>query len=56
MAANVTAPKANPADVARQAADAITAGAFEILADDTTRAVKSQLSGNLTGLYTQLAA
>ncbi len=56
MAANVTAPKADPDDVARQAADAISAGAFEILADDTTRAVKSQLSGDLTGLYAQLAA
>jgi hypothetical protein len=56
MAANVTAPKADPGDVARQAADAIIAGAYEILAEDTTRAVKSQLSGDLTNLYGQLAA
>jgi NAD(P)-dependent dehydrogenase (short-subunit alcohol dehydrogenase family) len=56
MAANVTAAKTNPSDVARQAADAIIAGAFEILVDDTTRAVKSRLSGDLTALYPQLAA
>ncbi len=56
MAADVKAPKADPRDVARQTAEAIVTGAYEILADDTTRAVKSQLSGSLTALYTQLAA
>ncbi len=56
MAASVTAPKADPRDVAAQTADAIIAGAFEILADDTTRAVKSQLSQDVTALYAQLAA
>jgi NAD(P)-dependent dehydrogenase (short-subunit alcohol dehydrogenase family) len=56
MTAHVTAAKANPSDVARQAADAIIAGAFEILADDTTRTVKSQLSEDVTALYAQLAA
>lgn len=35
-------------------ADAILAGDFEVLADDTTRAVKSQLSQDVTALYTQL--
>jgi NAD(P)-dependent dehydrogenase (short-subunit alcohol dehydrogenase family) len=56
MAAHITAAKLSPNDVARQAADAIIAGEFEILADDTTRTVKSQLSGDITALYTQLAA
>ncbi len=56
MAAGVTALKADPRDVAAQAADAIIAGEFEILADDTTRAVKSQLSQDVTALYPQLTA
>ena len=56
MAAGVTALKADPRDVAAQAADAIIAGEFEILADDTTRAVKSQLSQGVTALYPQLTA
>jgi NAD(P)-dependent dehydrogenase (short-subunit alcohol dehydrogenase family) len=56
MAASVTAPKADPRDVAAQTADAIIAGEFEILADDTTRTVKSQLSEDVTALYAQLAA
>jgi NAD(P)-dependent dehydrogenase (short-subunit alcohol dehydrogenase family) len=56
MAANVTSPKAAPRDVARQATDAIIAGDFEILADETSRAIKSQLSDEVTALYRQLAA
>jgi NAD(P)-dependent dehydrogenase (short-subunit alcohol dehydrogenase family) len=56
MTARVDAPKADPREIARQTADAIIAGDFEILADDTTRAVKSQLSEDVTALYAQLAA
>jgi len=56
MTAHIDAPKSDPRDIARQTADAILAGHYEILADDTTRAVKSQLSQDLTSLYTQLAA
>jgi NAD(P)-dependent dehydrogenase (short-subunit alcohol dehydrogenase family) len=56
MAARIDAPKADPRDVARQTADAIIAGDFETLADDTTRSVKSQLSDDVTALYVQLAA
>jgi NAD(P)-dependent dehydrogenase (short-subunit alcohol dehydrogenase family) len=56
MTAGLDVPKADPRDVARQAADAIVAGAFEVLADDTTRLVKSQLSRDVTSLYAQLAA
>jgi NAD(P)-dependent dehydrogenase (short-subunit alcohol dehydrogenase family) len=56
MTARVDAPKADPRDIARQTADAIIAGDFEILADDTTRGIKSQLSEDVTALYAQLAA
>jgi NAD(P)-dependent dehydrogenase (short-subunit alcohol dehydrogenase family) len=56
MTARVDAPKADPRDIARQTADAIIAGDYEILADETTRAVKSQLSEDVTALYAQLAA
>jgi NAD(P)-dependent dehydrogenase (short-subunit alcohol dehydrogenase family) len=55
MVGGFDAPKADPAGIAAQSADAIIAGDFEILADDTTRAVKAQLSENLTALYSQLA-
>lgn len=54
MAAHVTSPKSSPADVARQAIDGIEAGAFEVLADDITRQVKSGLSGDPSVLYPQL--
>ena len=56
MAAHVDAPKADPRDVARLTIDAIEAGEYEVLADETSRQVKSLLSGDLTTLYGQLAA
>jgi NAD(P)-dependent dehydrogenase (short-subunit alcohol dehydrogenase family) len=56
MTARIDAPKADPRDIARQTADAIIAGDYETLADDTTRAIKSQLSEDVTALYAQLAA
>jgi NAD(P)-dependent dehydrogenase (short-subunit alcohol dehydrogenase family) len=54
MAAGVDAPKADPRDVAVAALDGIEAGAHEVLADDITRWVKSQLSADLDALYAQL--
>jgi NAD(P)-dependent dehydrogenase (short-subunit alcohol dehydrogenase family) len=54
MTAGFDIPKVDPRDVARQTADAIRAGVFELLADDITRTVKSQLSGQLIDLYPQL--
>ncbi|MFE4058968.1 SDR family oxidoreductase [Streptomyces sp. NPDC059096] len=54
MASGVDAPKADPRDVAVAALDGVEAGAHEVLADDTTRWVKSQLSGDLEDLYAQL--
>jgi NAD(P)-dependent dehydrogenase (short-subunit alcohol dehydrogenase family) len=56
MTAHLDVPKADPRDIARQTADAIATGQFEVVADETTRTVKAQLSHDLTNLYTQLAA
>jgi NAD(P)-dependent dehydrogenase (short-subunit alcohol dehydrogenase family) len=56
MTARLDVPKADPRDIARQTADAIATGQFEVLADQTTRTVKSRLSDELTNLYQQLAA
>ncbi|WP_062645662.1 SDR family oxidoreductase [Streptomyces maremycinicus] len=55
MTAGIDAPKADPRDIAAAALDGIEAGAHEVLADDTTRWVKSQLSSDLEALYAQLA-
>ena len=55
MTAAVTAPKADPADIAARALDGIEAGAHEVLADDTSRRVKAALAGDLAALYPQLS-
>jgi len=55
MTAGLEVPKDDPREVARQAVDAIAAGDYEVLADDTTRSVKSRLSQDVTALYPQLA-
>jgi NAD(P)-dependent dehydrogenase (short-subunit alcohol dehydrogenase family) len=55
MIARLDVPKADPRDIAQLTADAILAGQYEVLADETTRTVKSQLSHDLTNLYRQLA-
>lgn len=56
MTAGVDAPKADPDDVANQTLDGIEAGAHEVLADDTSRHVRSALSGDLLGLYPSLGS
>jgi len=56
MAAGVEAPKASPEDVAAQALAGVEAGAFEVLADDTSRYVRGGLSSDLTALYPVLAS
>ena len=56
MTARIDAPKADPREIARQSADAILTRQYEILADETSRNVKSQLSQDLTNLDAQLAA
>ena len=51
MTAKLDVPKADPRDMAHQTADAILTGEYEVLADETTRAVKSGLSKDLSTLY-----
>ena len=55
MAARVDTPKSDPAVVAI-ALDGLAAGATEILADDTARAVRAKLSGGVAALYPELPA
>jgi NAD(P)-dependent dehydrogenase (short-subunit alcohol dehydrogenase family) len=54
MAAGVTDAKTDPADVARLALDGVESGAFEVLADDLTRQVRSGLSADVAAFYPQL--
>jgi NAD(P)-dependent dehydrogenase (short-subunit alcohol dehydrogenase family) len=56
MAAGVTDPKTDPADLVAQVFDATEAGGYEVLADDTSRQLKAGLSAPLEGVYPQLAA
>ena len=55
MARHVTAPKSDPADIARMALDAIEAGETEIVADEISKQVLAGLSAGVRGLYPQLA-
>lgn len=54
MAASVTAPKADPAQIAELAVDGLESGLYEIVADDTSRGVLAGLSAGVPGLYPQL--
>ncbi|MFF4808563.1 SDR family oxidoreductase [Micromonospora chersina] len=54
MAAGVTAPKSDPAEIARLAVDGIEADRYEIVADDTSRQVLAGLSGGVAALYPDL--
>ncbi|MFG1811438.1 SDR family oxidoreductase [Streptomyces sp. NPDC049040] len=56
MTAAVTAPKLDPADVARTALDGVEAGLHEVLADDLSKQVKAGLAADPSALYPQLAA
>ena len=55
MTAGLDQPKANPAEVAALALDAVAAGAYEVLADDTSRGVQAGLAKGVVALYPQLA-
>jgi NAD(P)-dependent dehydrogenase (short-subunit alcohol dehydrogenase family) len=55
MTRNVTAEKADPADIVAAIYDGLEAGEHEVLADETSRQVKSALSAPLTALYPELA-
>jgi NAD(P)-dependent dehydrogenase (short-subunit alcohol dehydrogenase family) len=50
MASRVDGPKTDPADLARQALDAVEAGVDEVLGDDLSRGVKAALSGSVAQL------
>jgi NAD(P)-dependent dehydrogenase (short-subunit alcohol dehydrogenase family) len=54
MAAAVTAPKSDPAEIARLAVDGIEAGDYEIIADHFSRQIQAALSGGVPALYPQL--
>jgi NAD(P)-dependent dehydrogenase (short-subunit alcohol dehydrogenase family) len=54
MAAHATDPKANPAEVVRTAFDAVQAGEYEVLADETSVQLKAGLSAPIEKLYPQL--
>jgi NAD(P)-dependent dehydrogenase (short-subunit alcohol dehydrogenase family) len=54
MARDVDAPKSDPAEIAALALEAIEAGTFEVIADDTTRKVLGGLSAGVAGLYPEL--
>lgn len=53
MTASITAPKSNPADIARIAIDGIEQDLFEIVADDVSREVQAALAGGVPALYPQ---
>jgi NAD(P)-dependent dehydrogenase (short-subunit alcohol dehydrogenase family) len=55
MAAHVApADKIDPAEVAAAALDGVQSGSFEVIADETSRRVRSALSGGLELLYPEL--
>lgn len=55
MTAGVNAPKSSPDEVAASALSGLADGAFEVLADDVSRRVRSALSADLTALYPALS-
>jgi NAD(P)-dependent dehydrogenase (short-subunit alcohol dehydrogenase family) len=56
MAAHATEPKTDPADLVRTVLDAVEAGEYEVLADDTSIQLKAGLSAPIEAVYPQLAA
>ena len=55
MFRHLTAPKSNPADIAKIAIDGVAAGDAEIVADELSRQVLAGLSSGVAGLYPQFA-
>jgi short-subunit dehydrogenase len=52
--ASVAGSKNDPAEIARLALDGVESGAFEVLADELTRQVRSGLSADVSAMYPQL--
>jgi NAD(P)-dependent dehydrogenase (short-subunit alcohol dehydrogenase family) len=55
MTREISAPKSDPAEIAKIAIDGIEAGDAEIIADEVSRQVLAGLSAGVAGLYPQLA-
>jgi NAD(P)-dependent dehydrogenase (short-subunit alcohol dehydrogenase family) len=56
MAAHTSEPKIDPADLVRTVLDAVEAGEYEVLADDTSVQLKAGLSAPIEAVYPQLTA
>lgn len=56
MAAHATDPKLDPADLVRAVFDAVEAGEYEVLADETSVQLKAGLSAPIEAVYPQLTA
>ncbi|WP_113718153.1 SDR family oxidoreductase [Arthrobacter dokdonensis] len=56
MASHSSDPKKDPADLVRTVFDAVEAGEYEVLADDTSVNLKAGLSAPIEKLYPQLTA
>jgi NAD(P)-dependent dehydrogenase (short-subunit alcohol dehydrogenase family) len=54
MAAHTTGPKTDPAELVRIVFDAVEAGEYEVLADETSVQVKAALSAPIEALYPEL--
>ena len=54
MAAQATDPKMDPADLVHTVLDAVEAGDYEVLADETSVQLKAALSGPVEALYPEL--
>ncbi len=54
MTASVTAPKSDPADIAKIAIDGIEQDLYEIVADEVSHRLQAGLAGGVTALYPQL--
>jgi len=54
MARHVTAPKTDPAVVAKLALDGVAAGQFEVVADEVSQQVQRGLAGGVAALYPAL--
>jgi NAD(P)-dependent dehydrogenase (short-subunit alcohol dehydrogenase family) len=55
MAALASDPKMDPADFVRAVMDAVEAGEYEVLADETSAQLKAGLSAPIEAMYPQLA-
>jgi NAD(P)-dependent dehydrogenase (short-subunit alcohol dehydrogenase family) len=54
MVAQIDSPKVDPAVIAALALDGVQAGAFEVVADEKSKMVRSLLSAELPALYPEL--